>query len=654
LDAVKFRTLISKITLSALALGAFFSCGQKQPQDPYPQDRVVGIIGYPVPSNLDSTWLAANRDSSGWKLHWTRPSDTTGNAIYIFAGSLTGLKAKLSNGTGGLNAELAPIAKLSARDTSWQIPSKFLHDRQGKDLRTDVADTFSIWVRYEKGPVADAPFVFLYLGDDIPPQLPFVRDSAGQTSALLWFARPQDKTSTYDSVSRGPLKSVRVLYWPGTTPKDSAGKTKSVSVSDDTLKNTAIDSFRLTIPALEYYTSYCYSLEIVDAAKNMVRSDYSTFTTMDKDPPSSPSGVGFSFVRLDSAVFSWSAASDTFQSDPTRRKAFPNYRIQRYVVRLNGQRIDSAVLDPGAAQRFQAGVLDTALGNGNRFRWNGASDTTWTWTWRSFRPGKAFRFELIAYDFSGNMADSTATVSGTGLPKSRIPGLCDSGWVVVRGDSSGLLPLSNFCIEEHEHLAGSSVRTRVTWSQAIQICSDAGAQLCSDDQWVRACESFPDTPGVATYGAVDVGSDNLADTLAWLRKYCQVGTGDSVAMRNPTNADPRCVSGWGVYDMPGRVGEWTRDVYLSSPDTATTREAGTRAYLGVSDLTLAADLGTIHGGSALVLDQLDLTLASARCRERNYPATATVDTLPSGLTRFHPLPQGMSSAWGFRCCKLLP
>jgi len=78
LVAVKFRTWISKITLSALALGAFFSCGPKQPQDPYPQDRVVNIIGNPVPSNLDSTWLAAHKDSSGWTLHWTLPPDTAG------------------------------------------------------------------------------------------------------------------------------------------------------------------------------------------------------------------------------------------------------------------------------------------------------------------------------------------------------------------------------------------------------------------------------------------------------------------------------------------------------------------------------------------------------------------------------------------------
>lgn len=604
----------------------------------------MGIIGYPVPGNLDSAWLAANRDSSGWKLHWTSPSDTNGIAIYIFADTLEGRRSKLSNGTGDLDQALKPIAKISAKDTSWQIPSKFLEGRQGKDLLTTTRYYFSIWVRYKNGAVADAPYVLLYLGDDIPPQIPFVLDSAGQTSAVLRFARPQDRTSTYDSLSKGPLKSVRVLYWPGSTSADSAGKVKAIAVSADTLANAAIDSFRLTLPSLNYYTTYCYALEIVDTANNMVRSDAFQFTTLDEIPPQPPSSLKVDFRRVDSAVFTWSAASDTFQRDSASRSRFPNYRIQRYVVRLNGQRIDSVELDPGVASFLGGG--DTTVG---RFHWNGPGGPAWTWYWRSFRPGKSYQVDLIVYDVSGNVSSSATSLALTAT--AAIPGPCDSGWVGVKGGSSDL---ADFCIEEHEHASGGKIRTRVTWAQAVQTCAAANAELCSEAQWVQACETFPGSSAVGTYGAVEAGLGKSGDTLAWLKQYCQVGTGDSVAMVDPTNSDPRCVSGWGVYDMPGRVGEWTRDVYLTVPDTATSRESGTRAYLGASDLTNQADVGSIHGGSALLLDQPDRTLASARCRERNYPATSKVDTLPSGITRFHPSPQGMSSAWGFRCCKLLP
>jgi len=650
---VKFRTWISKITLGALALGAFFSCGPKQPQDPYPQDRVVGIVGYPVPSNLDSTWLAANPDSSGWKLHWTRPSDTTANAIYIFSDSLPGAKSKLANGNGNLDPTLQSrfAAKLSAKDTSWQIPSRFLEGRQGKSLSTQNRYYFSIWARYDNGPVADAPWVMLFVGDDIPPQLPFVLDSAGQTTAVLKFARPRDPTSNYDTLSKGPLSSVRALYWPGSTFRDSAGKVSYVEVSQQILKETTVDSFRLTIPSLNYYTSYCYALEVVDTAGNMSRSPAVSFTTLDKFPPAAPSNLQDTFHRSDFSVFTWSAASDTFQNDPASRKSFPNYRIQRYVVRVNGQRIDSAVLDPAVESFSGDAARDTSVGG--RFQWLGASGSVWTWTWRSFRPGKPYLVDLIAYDLSGNAADSVTSLSVVGTPRLVPPGPCDPGWVGVQSDSSGL---NNFCIEEHEHASGGKVATRTTWAGAEASCQAVQAHLCSEAQWIYACERFPDTAVTANYGAVEAGMGTNGDTLSWLKQHCQVGTGDSVAMVDPTNTDPRCVSGWGVFDMPGRVGEWTRDVFFSTPDSISVanREAGTLAYLGVSDLTGQADLGTIHGGSALLLDQVDRTLASATCHERNYPATSAVDTLPSGMTRVHPFPQGMSSAWGFRCCKPLP
>ncbi len=598
-------------------------------------------MGYPLASNLDSTWLAQNPDSSGWKLHWTRPSDTAGVAIYIFLSIDTTLvaaqKSKLANGSQSPDASLPVVAKISASDTFWQIPSVLLDHRQGKAVRTDVHYVFTIWVQYASGPIGDVQYTELFLGDNIPPQLPFVVDSVGQTTAVLRFARPRDQTSRYDTTFRGPLKMVRALFWPGSTPRDSAGKVRFVEVPPAILKDAAVDSFRLVLDSLNYYTTYCYALKIFDLAGDSVHTDAFPFTTMDQYPPAAPSSLDTNFVRLDSAVFTWRAASDTFQSDSSARQAFPNYRIQRYVVRLNGQRVDSAELDP-------AGVVADI----GRFHWSGS---VWSWYWRSFRPGKPYTVDLIVYDASGNVARSVTSVSGTAPTRLLIPGPCDPGWVGVRQDSS---KLSDFCIEEHEHLSGGKIQTRVTWTQAEAICEAAGANLCSEAQWVRACESFPDTSLIATYGAVEAGTGNNGDTLLWLKQYCQVGTGDSVAMLDPTNTDPRCVSGWGVYDMPGRVGEWTRDVYLTDT-TGAARQSGTLAYLGASDLTLQADLGTIHGGSALFLDQADRTLASSRCGERNYPASSQLDTIPeTASTRIHPFPSGVSSAWGFRCCRVLP
>jgi len=664
LVAVKFRTWISEIALGALALGAFFSCSPPAPQNALPLDRTVSALNV-YAANQDSAWLAQNPDSSGWRLRWRLPATTTGiERIYVFSvpDSLTPAQvSKLGNGSQpldlsnfpGIPPSPTPVA-LSDSDTSWQIPASFLDGRQGKKMRTDKHYWFEVWVQYGSGPVAPAPTHDLFFGDHIPPLIPTILDSEGQTYAVLRFARPHDQTNDFDTLLNGPLRTVKALWWPGGAT-DSAGHVSSVQVPADSLINLSVDSFRLVLSPLKYWTQYSYALQVVDTSGNPSSSDIPfQITTLSQYPPSAPNGLTPIPVRTDSVAFSWSASADTFQSDSASRTAFPNYHIEKYVVRLNGARVDSVYwspLDDSVAPLFGLGH-NTPFG---RFQWNGQSGQNWTWYWRSFRPGKSYLVELIVYDASGNVA---STIPSIAVPVPPVAGVaCDSGWVPVLGYGVPGSGLSNFCIEEHEHLSGSRIATRVAWAQAVQTCSQAGAELCSEAQWVHACETFPQTSDTATYGAVDVG--NGMDTLPWLTAHCQLGTGDSVAMLDPTNTDPLCVSGWGVYDMPGRVSEWTRDVYLTLPDTATQLEPGTLAYLGNSDLTGQSDLGTLHGGSSLILDQPSLILASAQCRERNYPAFSAVDTLKDSLgnvvsTPRVPNPQGISSAWGFRCCKLAP
>jgi|GEM_PF-1297370 len=659
LVAVKFRIRHSTIALGALALGAFFSCSPPAPQAALALDRDVSAIAV-VASNQDSAWLARNPDSSGWRLRWRLPSTKTGiERIYIFSApdSLTPAQtSKLSNGSQQLDLanfpgsppSPAPVA-LSDSDTSWQIPASYLDGRQGKNMLKTVHYTFEVWVQYSSGPMGRVPFCNLFFGDTIPPVIPTILDSEGQTFAVLRFARPHDQTSQFDTLYNGPLRTVKALWWPGGAT-DSAGHVSSVQVSSDSLKNLSVDSFRLVLSPLKYWTQYSYSLQLVDTAGNIRNTDIPfQITTLDSLPPAAPDGFADTAARTDSVAFRWFAASDTFQSDSATRRGFPNYHIHKYVVRLNGARVDSVQinsLDTAVTPHFGSGGSDTT----GRFQWN---DSAWTWYWRSFRPGNSYKVELIVYDASGNVASTIPSIAVTAPPGDSMF-TCDSGWVPVQAAAGS--GLSDFCIEEHEHLSGSRIATRVTWAQAVQTCSQAGAELCSEAQWVHACETFPDNPSdTATYGAVDVGND----TLGWLEAHCQVQTGDSVAMLDPTNSDPLCVSGWGVFDMPGRVSEWTRDVYLTNPDTATRREAHTQAYLGASDLTGQSDLGTLHGGSALILDQPDQILASARCRERNYPAFSAVDTVKDSLgnpttTYPAPNPQGTSSAWGFRCCKLAP
>jgi hypothetical protein len=439
------------------------------------------------------------------------------------------------------------------------------------------------------------------------------------------------------------LKAVRALWWAGLSASDSTGKVNTTPVSSSDLANLSIDTFRLALSPMKYWTRYCYLLEIVDTAGNVSRSDVYQATTRDSIPPSAPPSLSDTIVRSDSVVFSWSAATDTFSSLGAALSGFSNRHIYQYTIRVNGVRTDSVQLDLADSSALgDHGAWPTSTGV-SRFQWNGSK---WTWYWRNFRPGKSFTADLIVTDMSGNDATTIPSVSGT-IPTGVSSGTCPSGWVAVSGGSTGL---SDYCIEEHEHVSGGKIQTRVTWADAVQACSNAGVQLCSEAQWVRACSTFPDDDATTTYGAIEAGVDG--DTLSWLESYCQVQTGDSTKARDTSTSDPRCVSGWGVFDMPGRVGEWTRDVYLTDTSGAA-REPGTLAYIGASDLTSLADVGTIHGGSSLILNASSLALASARCAERNYPASSATDTLTNGTTRAHPFPNGKSSGWGFRCCQFV-
>lgn len=643
---MKLPSIFLRIALGVFALGVFVSCSTNQAESAYAQNRVIGgLYIRDLSAAADSQIEAGTYPSarSGWWLRWSLPLSTDGAVkIYIFADTLNSAqKALLVNGSSAPNLSSPQMFAISDTDTAWEIPSSLLEGKQGRNVSTTKDYWFTVWVQYSSGTVGEAMSWALSLRDTFPPEIPAITDSVGQTSTVLHFARPQDQRNGFDTALKGPLKAVRALWWPGLSVSDSAGKVDTTSVLASDLADTTKDTFRLVLSPMKYWTHYCYVLQVVDTAGNVNRSEVQLVYTKDSIPPAPPSAITATVVRSDSVVFSWAAATDTFASDGSALTGYPNYHIHQYLVRVNGRRVDSVDLDVADSDALGAkGTWPSASGI-SRFQWDGKQ---WTWYWRNLRPGKPYKVELLVTDMSGNTATTIPSLSDT--LKSTVSGTCPNGWVAVGGVTD---TLNDFCIEEHEHVVGGKIQTKVTWSEAIQACSDAGAVLCSGAQWERACSTFPGTATVASYGAIEVGTDD--DTLLWFQDHCLLQTGDSTNMRDTSTSDPRCVSGWGVYDMPGRVGEWTRDVYTTKDTATMSRESGTYAYLGVSDLTGMADIGTIHGGSALLLGSTSLAKASARCTERNYPASSKTDTLGDGTTIAHPSPNGVSSAWGYRCCQ---
>jgi len=148
--------------------------------------------------------------------------------------------------------------------------------------------------------------------------------------------------------------------------------------------------------------------------------------------------------------------------------------------------------------------------------------------------------DVFDTDESNNNAEVLLTVTGGSDP-------IDTGIMVQ---------IENFCIDKYEaSLQPISSTTRmmaisvpdvlpavnISQPEAEQACADAGKRLCSDTEWLRACQGpsgfiypYGDTP--------QPGACNDLGTLA------------------DTGAYPRCVSTEGALDMVGNVSEWTDDV----------------------------------------------------------------------------------------------
>jgi hypothetical protein len=656
-------------TLGALALGVFCSCSTDEVADPFAQDRNISAIDLPEIDSLvnDSIQKGLYPDSlSGWELHWSPPFDAGGTPrVYILGDSLLdqGRIDALKNGAGDFDFGAAgiapPLAILTIRDTVWKIPSSLFagkgHSGRGRDLRADTVYWFSVWVRYADGAVGAPVRCRFFLGDEFPPEIPEIDTVVGQTFFQIDFDRPRDMIGRFDETFQGRIDSIRAIWWKGTRIKDSAATAKSrpetLFVPESQLRDTSVHRFRLTLSGMPYETPHLVLLQFFDSVGN--RSSLGPFPVKTRDArvPASARGGGSAPLSSNKASVSWSAATDSF-ANGAYQYAVANHRIGSYRVLLSTppgskfRAVDS--IDVGTdSTSFRPGSSWPKDGLESRFRWDG---TAWTWTWPNFTPGDSFRVGIVVRDKSGNPAPETLFVAGSTPPVAGVVCPHDRPVVAVKGTDS----LGDFCIERFEHAVGGKVAHDVTWAQAIQGCKDAGGFLCSEAQWQHACETEPGSSVRHTYGALEVGVDSDIDSAIWLRDVCAGGTAraDTAATFDTTRRDPRCISAWGVRDMPGHVAEWTRDVWFSKRDTlAKSRlDPWSLAYLDTSDYTGKADHGVLRGGSWIDLGNLTLSKTLSGCRNRTYAAFSSWDTLSSGERVRTPNPSGKARSFGYRCC----
>ncbi|MCB9497159.1 MAG: SUMF1/EgtB/PvdO family nonheme iron enzyme [Fibrobacteria bacterium] len=647
---MKNRILIK--TLGALALGVFFSCASDDTVVPFAQDRNVAAIDIPEIDSLvlDSVNRGIYPDSlSGWELRWAKPISEGGAvALYVLGDSMPDERAdKLANGSGDFDFSgaglRAPLARLTAQDTVWRIPSALLGG-QGKRIRTDTVFWFSVWLRYQDGAVGSPVRAYLFLGDNIPPQPGRVDTIVGQTTFAFDFDRPRDPTSRYDDSANGELSFIRSIWWRGRQLSDSSGgRAETTYVARDSVRDTSIHRFHLSLHGLEYDSPHLVILQMADDTGNVATLGPWPVNTRDATIPASAQNPRLSVDNHTRATFRWKAATDSFRSQTPQYSTSPNHGIRSYRVLLSEGgvapwiAVDSLDLFANDTSNFHRGDSWPSIRTLSRFHWG---RDEWEWSWPNIAPGDSFRLAMIARDRSGNPTRDTLFVAGRTSPIEGITCPPDKGLRPVKGTGQ----IGDFCIEQFEHRIDGKPATQVTWKQAAAACVEDGGFLCSEMQWEQACQGDPDDASARLqYGAREIGMD--PDTLGWLLEACNMGGGPASVLRSSDLAthDLRCVSGWGVRDLPGHLSEWTLDTWTLRPDTIppSRRDSWSGAYQGKSDQHDSISYGVLHGGSWVDQGNPNALLEQATCKGRTY-AVRKGSLIPDSL--------GKSSAWGYRCC----
>jgi len=169
----------------------------------------------------------------------------------------------------------------------------------------------------------------------------------------------------------------------------------------------------------------------------------------------------------------------------------------------------------------------------------------------------------------------------------------------VGGCPDGMIPVDTFCIDQYEaslllvhpdsttsfwspyhnpsteqvravSMAGAVPQGYITGVQAAAACVEAGKRLCTNTEWLRACQG----PTATTYPygtTLQLGVCNdhrslhpaveyfgTSDPWIWseLGHPCINQLADSL---NPAGDNVGCISAEGAYDMMGNLHEWTAD-----------------------------------------------------------------------------------------------
>src|ERR1700722_12718728 len=130
-----------------------------------------------------------------------------------------------------------------------------------------------------------------------------------------------------------------------------------------------------------------------------------------------------------------------------------------------------------------------------------------------------------------------------------------------------MVALPTFCIDRYEapNVAGSLPFALRTANDGEQWCRARGKRLCSEDEWVRACQGphgrrFPygDTHRASACNDARAGIPVSRRALPRWPHAAAVADAGRLFQAAASGARADCVSEEGVYDLTGNVAEWVR------------------------------------------------------------------------------------------------
>lgn len=159
-------------------------------------------------------------------------------------------------------------------------------------------------------------------------------------------------------------------------------------------------------------------------------------------------------------------------------------------------------------------------------------------------------------------ADADATDAADAADAMTADGAQDGA---LRDCPADTVTIGAFCMDRYEapNQAGAKPLAFQTAPDGVKWCAARGRRLCTETEWVRACNGASKRP--YPYGTT-YAKGTCDDDKAWISpSWTTLGTYPSDAalaeaqrlyQADPSGQRPKCVSEEGVLDLTGNVAEW--------------------------------------------------------------------------------------------------